>query len=59
MITYVADTAHYNEVLSRVTAFATHNEEWAAEDNRRSGLMLESMRLLNRPRDIKQYVTIF
>lgn len=26
---------------------------------RRSGLMLESMRLLNRPRDIKQYVTIF
>ena len=37
MITYIADTAHYNEVLSRVTAFATHNEEWAAEDNRPAG----------------------
>lgn len=47
------------ELFNRVTAFATHNTEWAAEDNRRSGLMLESMRLLNRPRDIKQYVTIF
>ena len=47
------------ELFNRVTAFATHNAEWAAEDNRRSGLMLESMRLLNRPRDIKQYVTIF
>ena len=47
------------ELFNRVTAFATHNAEWAAEDNRRSGLMLESMRLLNRPRDIKQYVSIF
>ena len=47
------------ELFNRVTAFATHNTEWAAEDNRRSGLMLESLRLLNRPRDIKQYVTIF
>ena len=47
------------ELFNRVTAFATHNKEWHEEDNRRSGLMLESMRLLNRPRDIKQYVTIF
>lgn len=47
------------DLFNRVTAFATHNAEWSGEDNRRSGLMLESLRLLNRPRDIKQYVTIF
>lgn len=47
------------DLFNRITAFATHNKEWGAEDNRRSGLMLESVRLLNRPRDIKQYVSIF
>ena len=58
-LTQVRSDVNVWELFNRVTAFATHNEEWAAEDNRRSGLMLESMRLLNRPRDIKQYVTIF
>lgn len=47
------------DLFNRITAFATHNKEWSAEDNRRSGLMLESVRLLNRPRDIKKYVSIF
>lgn len=47
------------ELFNRITAFATHNQVWNAEDNRRSGLMLESVRLLNRPRDIKRYVSIF
>lgn len=47
------------DLFNRITAFATHNKEWGEEDNRRSGLMLESVRLLNRPRDIKQYVSIF
>lgn len=47
------------DLFNRITAFATHNKEWGEEDNRRSGLMIESVRLLNRPRDIKQYVSIF
>ncbi len=47
------------DLFNRITSFATHNREWGEEDNRRSGLMLESVRLLNRPRDIKQYVSIF
>ncbi len=47
------------DLFNRITAFATHNKEWSAEDNRRCGLMLESVRLLNRPRDIKKYVSIF
>ena len=32
---------------------------WEAGDNRRSGLMMESVKLLNRPRDIKEYISIF
>jgi len=47
------------DLFNRITSFATHNKEWGEEDNRRSGLMLESVRLLNRPRDIKKYISIF
>ncbi len=47
------------DLFNRITAFVTHNREWGAEDNRRCGLMMESVRLLNRPRDIKQHVSIF
>ena len=47
------------ELFNRLTAYATHTADWEADDNRRSGLMMESLRLLNRPRDIRQYVNIF
>lgn len=47
------------ELLNRLTAYATHTADWEADDNRRSGLMMESLRMLNRPRDIKQYINIF
>lgn len=47
------------ELVNRLTAFASHTPVWEAEDNRRLGLMMESVRLLNRPRDIKEYISIF
>ena len=47
------------ELINRLTAFASHTPVWEAEDNRRSGLMMESVKLLNRPRDIKEYISIF
>ena len=47
------------ELINRLTAFASHTPIWEVEDNRRSGLMMESVRLLNRPRDIKEYISIF
>lgn len=47
------------ELFNRLTAYATHTADWEADDNRRSGLMMESLQLLNRPRDIRQYVNIF
>lgn len=47
------------ELFNRLTAYATHTTDWRADDNRRSGLMMESLQLLNRPRDIRQYVNIF
>ena len=47
------------ELINRLTAFASHTLVWEAEDNRRSGLMMESVKLLNRPRDIKEYISIF
>ena len=47
------------ELVNRLTAFASHTPVWEAEDNRRSGLMMESVKLLNRPRDIKEYISIF
>ena len=47
------------ELFNRLTAYATHTTDWKANDNRRSGLMMESLQLLNRPRDIKQYINIF
>ena len=47
------------ELIKRLTAFASHTPVWEAGDNRRSGLMMESVKLLNRPRDIKEYISIF
>lgn len=47
------------ELFNRLTAYATHTTDWEADDNRRSGLMMESLRMLNRPRDIQRYVNIF
>ena len=47
------------ELFNRLTAYATHTTDWETDDNRRSGLMIESLQLLNRPRDIRQYVNIF
>lgn len=47
------------ELFNRLTAYASHTTDWVVDDNRRSGLMMESLRMLNRPRDIKQYINIF
>ncbi|MBO4961017.1 MAG: hypothetical protein J6C80_02110 [Flavobacteriales bacterium] len=47
------------DLINRITAFASHTPIWEVEDNRRSGLMMESVRLLNCPRDIKEYISIF
>lgn len=47
------------ELINRLTAFASHTPIWEAGDNRRSGLMMESVKLLSRPRDIKEYISIF
>lgn len=47
------------ELFNRITWFASHSPEWAEEDNRRSGLMIDSVRLLSQPRDIKKYINVF
>ena len=47
------------ELFNRLTFFASHNEIWADDDNRRIALMSASVAFLRRPRDIKEYVDIF
>lgn len=47
------------DLFNRLTYFASHNEIWAADDNRRFHLMSESVAFLRKTRDIKQYVDIF
>lgn len=47
------------ELYNRLTHFATHNPEWLPDDIRRSSLMYGSSQLLRRPRDIRQYTSIF
>jgi hypothetical protein len=47
------------ELFNRITWFASHSPEWSEEDNRRSGLMIDSVKLLSQPRDIKKYINVF
>lgn len=47
------------DLFNRLTFFASHNEIWSGDDNRRFNLMSASVTFLRRPRDIKQYIDIF
>lgn len=47
------------EVFNRITYFASHNDLWEPDDNRRGHLMAESVRFLHRKRDIQEYYNIF
>lgn len=47
------------DLFNRLTFFASHNEVWAEDDNRRFNLMSASVAFLRKPRDIKQYVDVF
>lgn len=47
------------DVFNRLTFFASHNEIWTDDDNRRNLLMHASVQFLQRQRDIKEYYDIF
>ena len=47
------------DVYNDITRFATHNEVWDREDNRRGGLKAAAVRFLSRERDIRKYLDIF
>lgn len=47
------------DVFNELTDFASHTPLWQADDNRRSSLMQDSMKLLQRKRDIRPYYDIF
>ena len=47
------------ELYNRLTHFATHNVIWNEEDDRRANLMFSSTKLLQRKRDIQQYISIY
>ena len=47
------------DVFNKLTDFASHSPLWQADDNRRSSLMQDSMKLLQRKRDIRPYYDIF
>lgn len=47
------------EIFNRLTYFASHNEIWNDDDNRRTALMSASVAFLRRPRDIKKFIDIF
>lgn len=47
------------ETFNRLTFFASHNEIWDTDDNRRVQIMSASVGFLNKQRDIKEYYDIF
>lgn len=47
------------DVYNDLTRFATHNDVWEKEDNRRGLLKAAAVNFLGRERDIRKYVDIF
>lgn len=47
------------DVYNDLTRFATHNDVWEKEDNRRGSLKAAAVNFLGRERDIRKYVDIF
>ena len=47
------------DLYNNLTEFASHTSMWNANDNRRTSLMQESVRLLQKKRDIQPYYDIF
>ena len=47
------------ELYNAVTDYASNNQEWAEDDNRRGMLQGEALRFLMRERDIRNYADIF
>lgn len=47
------------DVFNRLTFFASHNDIWESDDNRRSQVLVASVALLHRQRDIKEYLDVF
>ena len=65
---YLTDSAHMAQAKSEMTMwelfnlltfFATHNQLWTAQDIRRTLLMEDSLVMLMREHDIKEYYNIF
>ena len=65
---YLTDSAHMAQAKSEMTMwelfnlltfFATHNQLWTAQDIRRTLLMEDSLMMLMREHDIKEYYNIF
>lgn len=47
------------DLYNKLTYFASHNELWGENDIRRDALMHQSLDFLFKPRDIKEYISIF
>jgi hypothetical protein len=47
------------ELFNMLTFFATHNQMWSPQDIRRTLLMEDSLVMLMREHDIKEYYNIF
>ena len=47
------------DVYNDLTRFATHNDVWEKDDNRRGSLKAAAVNFLGRERDIRKYVDIF
>lgn len=47
------------DLYNRITDFASNNNVWAPEDNRRGMLQTEAVNFLMRPRDIRSYADVF
>ena len=65
---YLTDSTHMAQAKSEMTMwelfnlltfFATHNQMWTAQDIRRTLLMEDSLMMLMREHDIKEYYNIF